>query len=60
MSCSPIRELWVRVASILARLVAERLESGDSLLLPYGCSDATVRFAFIDTSALLSELTSGR
>ncbi|MDX6199661.1 MAG: hypothetical protein QOJ79_2812 [Actinomycetota bacterium] len=30
---------------------------GDALLLPYGASDATVRFAFIDVPELLSRLT---
>jgi predicted GH43/DUF377 family glycosyl hydrolase len=33
------------------------LLAGDVLLLPYGASDATVRFAFIDVPELLSRLT---
>ncbi len=28
---------------------------GDSVVLPYGCSDATIRFAFIDLAELLSQ-----
>lgn len=32
----------------------------DTLLLPYGASDATVRFAFVDVPALLERLTAGR
>jgi predicted GH43/DUF377 family glycosyl hydrolase len=33
------------------------LLAGDALLLPYGASDATVRFSFIDLPALLARLT---
>jgi predicted GH43/DUF377 family glycosyl hydrolase len=33
------------------------LLTGDQLLLPYGISDASVRFAFIDVPALLDRLT---
>lgn len=29
---------------------------GDRLLLPYGASDATVRFAYVDIAALLARL----
>jgi predicted GH43/DUF377 family glycosyl hydrolase len=32
------------------------LRYGDLLLLPYGASDATVRFAFVDLPPLLSQL----
>lgn len=31
---------------------------GDSVVLPYGCSDASVRFAFVDLVGLLAELKS--
>jgi predicted GH43/DUF377 family glycosyl hydrolase len=33
------------------------LRHGSTLVLPYGCSDAAVRFAFIDLPGLLSQLT---
>lgn len=32
------------------------LVHGDSLVLPYGCSDDSVRFAFVDLPGLMSEL----
>jgi predicted GH43/DUF377 family glycosyl hydrolase len=33
------------------------LVHGDSLVLPYGCSDSSIRFAFVDLPALLDRLT---
>jgi predicted GH43/DUF377 family glycosyl hydrolase len=33
------------------------LLNGDQLLLPYGASDASIRFAFVDVPALLSRMT---
>ena len=33
---------------------------GDQLLLPYGVSDAAVRFAFVDVPVLLDRLTAER
>ncbi len=36
------------------------LRHGDTLVLPYGCSDSSIRFAFVDLPALLDRLTSPR
>ncbi len=33
------------------------LVNGDRLVLPYGCSDSSIRFAFVDLAALLDRLT---
>ncbi|SDT42454.1 Predicted glycosyl hydrolase, GH43/DUF377 family [Friedmanniella luteola] len=33
------------------------LVHGDRLVLPYGCSDSSIRFAFVDLPALLARLT---
>ncbi len=33
------------------------LRHGDQLLLPYGASDASVRFAFVDIPLLVERLT---
>jgi len=35
------------------------LVHGQRLVLPYGCSDATIRFASVDLAGLLARLTSG-
>jgi predicted GH43/DUF377 family glycosyl hydrolase len=34
------------------------LRHGDRLVLPYGCSDYSIRFAFVDLPSLLDRLTS--
>ena len=33
------------------------LRHGDTLVLPYGCSDSSVRFATVDLTGLLRRLT---
>ena len=33
------------------------LVHGDRLVVPYGCSDSSIRFAFVDLPALLDRLT---
>lgn len=35
------------------------LVHGDQLVVPYGCSDSSIRFAFVDLPALLERLTAG-
>nr|WP_294692059.1 glycoside hydrolase family 130 protein [uncultured Friedmanniella sp.] len=36
------------------------LRHGNTLVLPYGCSDSSIRFAFVDLPALLDRLTTSR